>query len=259
MYIMPVMKLFIAVLFLSLACAKPSLGGDARQGKKKRHQVRSACLNCRKKHAGCDEIRPCHRCNKLGIPCEEGKYKRVRSIMVAPEFMQSMFVEDTSKNNKLLGSIPADAPKIEVKPSAPPEPSQIVLSADDISSVSLWGTGLNRYITSAPPSSSNRYPSAESESTQETIIVNEARGSTDVILSTEDLSSQNLSRTGLNGYTQPAPEYYYYDSRAAPCLSCGRPMPIPSRAPPTPIPTPRGTPAFDPYDNVMNHQTDQFS
>jgi len=37
----------------------------------KRKQVRKACTACRRAHAGCDEGRPCRRCQRHGLPCSE--------------------------------------------------------------------------------------------------------------------------------------------------------------------------------------------
>jgi len=47
----------------------------------KRKQVRSACLNCRVKHARCDNERPCEGCVKAGIAdsCDDAPRKHRRA------------------------------------------------------------------------------------------------------------------------------------------------------------------------------------
>lgn len=41
--------------------------------KKRRPQVKLACMNCRRQHAGCTDSRPCERCTRLGLAssCED--------------------------------------------------------------------------------------------------------------------------------------------------------------------------------------------
>lgn len=47
---------------------KKSLHQNVNCNKRKRKQVRRACLRCRKAKAGCSNERPCNRCVRLGIP-----------------------------------------------------------------------------------------------------------------------------------------------------------------------------------------------
>eukprot|EP01119_Soliformovum_irregulare_P003540 TRINITY_DN1419_c0_g1_i1.p1 TRINITY_DN1419_c0_g1~~TRINITY_DN1419_c0_g1_i1.p1 ORF type:complete len:238 (-),score=26.56 TRINITY_DN1419_c0_g1_i1:325-1038(-) len=42
----------------------------------KRRNVSKACLLCRKSHLSCDLERPCSRCIRKGLSCEEGESKR---------------------------------------------------------------------------------------------------------------------------------------------------------------------------------------
>ena len=46
--------------------------------KKRRPQVKLACMNCRRQHAGCTESRPCERCIRLGLAasCEDMPRKK---------------------------------------------------------------------------------------------------------------------------------------------------------------------------------------
>lgn len=46
--------------------------------KKRRPQVKLACMNCRRQHAGCNESRPCERCIRLGLAttCEDMPRKK---------------------------------------------------------------------------------------------------------------------------------------------------------------------------------------
>lgn len=46
--------------------------------KPKRAQVRNACTNCQKACKRCDEVRPCTRCTKYGIPeeCVDSERKK---------------------------------------------------------------------------------------------------------------------------------------------------------------------------------------
>lgn len=58
----------------------PSTGvaGGADGQKKRRPQVKLACMNCRRQHAGCTDIRPCERCTRLGLAdtCEDMPRKK---------------------------------------------------------------------------------------------------------------------------------------------------------------------------------------
>lgn len=45
-------------------------------GKRKSSRVDRACLNCRKRKQGCDQERPCKRCNEKNIDCVEAPTKR---------------------------------------------------------------------------------------------------------------------------------------------------------------------------------------
>eukprot|EP01089_Gocevia_fonbrunei_P016832 TRINITY_DN5314_c0_g1_i1.p1 TRINITY_DN5314_c0_g1~~TRINITY_DN5314_c0_g1_i1.p1 ORF type:complete len:233 (-),score=41.34 TRINITY_DN5314_c0_g1_i1:65-763(-) len=44
--------------------------------KKRTHQVKRACTNCKKSHTKCDTFRPCSRCENAGKICEDGSVKR---------------------------------------------------------------------------------------------------------------------------------------------------------------------------------------
>lgn len=59
--------------------ASATSGGVAAEGpKKRRPQVKLACMNCRRQHAGCTDSRPCERCVRLGMAatCEDMPRKK---------------------------------------------------------------------------------------------------------------------------------------------------------------------------------------
>jgi len=63
-------------------CSSPSPPAKRRRGSTKRKQVKRACSNCRKAHAGCDENRPCRRCVGGGkeLTCKDvPRKKRTRA------------------------------------------------------------------------------------------------------------------------------------------------------------------------------------
>ena len=70
-------------LLLSLVTSIPAIAAiNVQNTKQKRRQTSLACTNCRAKHAGCDERRPCMRCTKLGIEstCVDAKRKEKKKI-----------------------------------------------------------------------------------------------------------------------------------------------------------------------------------
>ncbi len=42
------------------------------QNRKKRVQVKHACISCKKGHTGCNSYRPCNRCSRKEIDCNSG-------------------------------------------------------------------------------------------------------------------------------------------------------------------------------------------
>ena len=42
-------------------------GDDSAEGRKKRFQVKIACIHCKKACKKCDDIRPCTRCVRIGF------------------------------------------------------------------------------------------------------------------------------------------------------------------------------------------------
>lgn len=51
-----------------------------REPKGKRKQVGRACAQCAAAHVACSEHRPCTRCSKRGIPCQDRERKRRRRL-----------------------------------------------------------------------------------------------------------------------------------------------------------------------------------
>ena len=63
------------------ATAPPLAASSEQPAKKRRPQVKLACMNCRRQHAGCTDSRPCERCTRLGLAstCEDiPRRKRTR-------------------------------------------------------------------------------------------------------------------------------------------------------------------------------------
>jgi hypothetical protein len=66
----------------------------ADEAPKKRHQVSKACQHCAASHLSCNDHRPCERCVKRGLNCEERPRKRrnIRAQDIARFGILSYFI-----------------------------------------------------------------------------------------------------------------------------------------------------------------------
>eukprot|EP01089_Gocevia_fonbrunei_P001457 TRINITY_DN1133_c0_g1_i1.p1 TRINITY_DN1133_c0_g1~~TRINITY_DN1133_c0_g1_i1.p1 ORF type:complete len:266 (+),score=33.52 TRINITY_DN1133_c0_g1_i1:120-917(+) len=106
---------------------------ECKKGGIKRKQVKRACSNCRKAHAGCDESRPCKRCTGSGKDdtcCDVPRKKRTRTRSRKTIKKDITTTKTTKRNTKKLRiSDPdtQDQTPISVTSTEQPQPISLLL------------------------------------------------------------------------------------------------------------------------------------
>lgn len=114
---------------------------------KRRRQVKSACVNCRKKHAGCDNSRPCKRCVRNGttdtccdaprkrrkVSATKKNFKNDKSKDYSPKFETDLEAQATRTPDEIFGNkLPVKIPTREKQQSVIYGPSNIVSIQSDV-------------------------------------------------------------------------------------------------------------------------------